>query len=89
MCLNYRLADKNFSYLTKKKCLPFLAENKQKIKMKLPLNDFPIQREVREWQKTDLNTGARLSGRFEAHRFNVGALKKYGQVRLFFINLME
>lgn len=40
----------------------------------------PFQREIREWQKTDLNTGVRLSGRIEAHRFNAGPLKKYGQV---------
>lgn len=43
-------------------------------------NSSPFQREVREWQRIDPNTGALLSGRLEADRWNNGSANKYGKV---------
>ncbi len=40
----------------------------------------PFQREVREWQRVDPNTGALLTGRLEADRWNNGSDNKYGKV---------
>lgn len=43
----------------------------------------PFQREVREWQRIDPDTGALLTGRLEADRWINGPLNKYGKVRWF------
>lgn len=40
----------------------------------------PFQREVREWQHVDPNTGALLTGRLEADRWVNGPLNSYGKV---------
>ncbi|EDW37355.1 GL25575 [Drosophila persimilis] len=40
----------------------------------------PFQREVREWQRIDPNTGALFSGRLEADRWINGPLNSYGKV---------
>lgn len=40
----------------------------------------PFQREVREWQRLDPNTGALLTGRLEADRWINGSLNSYGKV---------
>ncbi|XP_067620652.1 pneumococcal serine-rich repeat protein isoform X2 [Eurosta solidaginis] len=40
----------------------------------------PFQREVREWQRVDPDTGALLSGRLEADRWINGPLNKYGKI---------
>lgn len=40
----------------------------------------PFQREVREWQRIDPNTGALLTGRLEADRWINGPLNTYGKV---------
>lgn len=40
----------------------------------------PFQREVREWQRIDPDTGALLTGRLEADRWINGPLNKYGKV---------
>lgn len=42
----------------------------------------PFQREVREWQRIDPDTGALFSGRLEADRWINGPLNSYGKVRL-------
>ncbi|XP_039478973.1 pneumococcal serine-rich repeat protein isoform X7 [Drosophila santomea] len=39
----------------------------------------PFQREVREWQRIDPNTGALFSGRLEADRWINGPLNSYGK----------
>ncbi|XP_023305375.2 serine-rich adhesin for platelets isoform X4 [Lucilia cuprina] len=39
----------------------------------------PFQREVREWQRIDPDTGALLTGRLEADRWINGPLNKYGK----------
>uniref|UniRef100_A0A182TCG1 Uncharacterized protein n=1 Tax=Anopheles maculatus TaxID=74869 RepID=A0A182TCG1_9DIPT len=39
----------------------------------------PFQREVREWQHVDPNTGALLTGRLEADRWVNGPLNSYGK----------
>ncbi|XP_016968552.1 uncharacterized protein LOC108036749 isoform X3 [Drosophila biarmipes] len=39
----------------------------------------PFQREVREWQRIDPNTGALFSGRLEADRWIDGPLNSYGK----------
>lgn len=44
------------------------------------MKNSPFQREVREWQRIDPNTGALLSGRLEADRWNNGSANKYGKV---------
>lgn len=41
---------------------------------------IPFQREVREWQRIDPNTGALFSGRLEADRWINGPLNSYGKV---------
>ncbi|EDV99471.1 GH13869 [Drosophila grimshawi] len=41
----------------------------------------PFQREVREWQRIDPDTGALFSGRLEADRWINGPLNSYGKVR--------
>ncbi|XP_055907109.1 serine-rich adhesin for platelets isoform X1 [Eupeodes corollae] len=43
-------------------------------------NGTPFQREVREWQRLDPNTGALLTGRLEADRWINGSLNSYGKV---------
>lgn len=43
-------------------------------------NNTPFQREVREWQHIDPNTGALLSGRLEADRWINGPQNAYGKV---------
>lgn len=43
----------------------------------------PFQREVREWQRVDPNTGALLTGRLEADRWTNGPLNAYGKVSTF------
>ncbi|XP_026843237.1 uncharacterized protein LOC6593495 isoform X1 [Drosophila persimilis] len=40
----------------------------------------PFQREVREWQRIDPNTGALFSGRLEADRWINGPLNSYGKI---------
>ncbi|XP_017024431.1 serine-rich adhesin for platelets isoform X1 [Drosophila kikkawai] len=40
----------------------------------------PFQREVREWQRIDPNTGALFSGRLEADRWVNGPLNSYGKI---------
>ncbi|XP_039949728.1 pneumococcal serine-rich repeat protein isoform X2 [Bactrocera tryoni] len=40
----------------------------------------PFQREVREWQRIDPDTGALLSGRLEADRWINGPLNSYGKI---------
>ncbi|XP_065080825.1 mucin-2 isoform X3 [Ochlerotatus camptorhynchus] len=40
----------------------------------------PFQREVREWQHVDPNTGALLTGRLEADRWVNGPLNSYGKM---------
>ncbi|XP_023305378.2 probable serine/threonine-protein kinase DDB_G0282963 isoform X5 [Lucilia cuprina] len=40
----------------------------------------PFQREVREWQRIDPDTGALLTGRLEADRWINGPLNKYGKI---------
>ncbi|XP_037712222.1 pneumococcal serine-rich repeat protein isoform X4 [Drosophila subpulchrella] len=40
----------------------------------------PFQREVREWQRIDPNTGALFSGRLEAGRWINGPLNSYGKI---------
>lgn len=40
----------------------------------------PFQREVREWQRIDPDTGALLTGRLEADRWINGPLGSYGKV---------
>lgn len=40
----------------------------------------PFQREVREWQRVDPNTGALLTGRLEADRWITGPQNAYGKV---------
>ncbi|XP_016968553.1 uncharacterized protein LOC108036749 isoform X4 [Drosophila biarmipes] len=40
----------------------------------------PFQREVREWQRIDPNTGALFSGRLEADRWIDGPLNSYGKI---------
>uniref|UniRef100_A0A182W712 Uncharacterized protein n=1 Tax=Anopheles minimus TaxID=112268 RepID=A0A182W712_9DIPT len=40
----------------------------------------PFQREVREWQHVDPNTGALLTGRLEADRWVNGPLNSYGKI---------
>ncbi|XP_055385700.1 probable serine/threonine-protein kinase DDB_G0282963 isoform X2 [Condylostylus longicornis] len=40
----------------------------------------PFQREIREWQRIDPNTGALLTGRLEADRWISGPLNAYGKV---------
>ncbi|KAJ6646459.1 hypothetical protein Bhyg_01670 [Pseudolycoriella hygida] len=44
------------------------------------IESSPFQREVREWQRVDPNTGALLTGRLEADRWNNGSDNKYGKV---------
>lgn len=44
------------------------------------LRGGPFQREVREWQHVDPNTGALLTGRLEADRWVNGPLNSYGKV---------
>lgn len=44
------------------------------------IENSPFQREVREWQRVDPNTGALLTGRLEADRWNNGSDNKYGKV---------
>ncbi|TDG46270.1 hypothetical protein AWZ03_007346 [Drosophila navojoa] len=39
----------------------------------------PFQREVREWQRIDPDTGALFSGRLEADRWINGPLNSYGK----------
>lgn len=48
--------------------------------MDVAVTNAPFQREVREWQRVDPNTGALLSGRLEADRWNSGSSNKYGKV---------
>jgi hypothetical protein len=43
-------------------------------------NTPPFQREVREWQHIDPNTGALLSSRLEADRWSNGPMNSYGKV---------
>lgn len=45
----------------------------------------PFQREVREWQRVDPNTGALLTGRLEADRWDNGSDNKYGKVTSVFL----
>ena len=45
----------------------------------------PFQREVREWQRIDPNTGALLSGRLEADRWVTGPLGSYNKVSILHI----
>lgn len=49
----------------------------------------PFQREVREWQRIDPDTGALLTGRLEADRWINGPLNKYGKVGFYFIFLYK
>ncbi|EJY57475.1 AAEL003348-PC [Aedes aegypti] len=44
------------------------------------LRGGPFQREVREWQHVDPNTGALLTGRLEADRWVNGPLNSYGKM---------
>lgn len=44
----------------------------------------PFQREVREWQRIDPDTGALLTGRLEADRWINGPLNSYGKVSTIF-----
>lgn len=44
------------------------------------IENSPFQREVREWQRVDPNTGALLTGRLEADRWDNGSDNKYGKV---------
>ena len=44
------------------------------------IESSPFQREVREWQRVDPNTGALITGRLEADRWNNGSNNKYGKV---------
>lgn len=46
----------------------------------VPGSHLPFQREVREWQRIDPDTGALLSGRLEADRWINGPLNSYGKV---------
>ncbi|KAL7739224.1 hypothetical protein ACLKA6_015083 [Drosophila palustris] len=39
----------------------------------------PFQREVREWQRIDPDTGALFSGRLEADRWINGPMNSYGK----------
>jgi hypothetical protein len=47
-------------------------------------NKTPFQKEIREWQHVDPNTGALLTGRLEADRWVNGPLNTYGKVSSFF-----
>lgn len=51
----------------------------------------PFQREVREWQRIDPNTGHLLTARLEADRWSNGPSNSYGKVfmipRLWLIKL--
>lgn len=49
-------------------------------KMNVAIKNSPFQREVREWQRVDPNTGALMSGRMQADRWNNGHANKYGKV---------
>uniref|UniRef100_A0A1B0D6J6 Uncharacterized protein n=1 Tax=Phlebotomus papatasi TaxID=29031 RepID=A0A1B0D6J6_PHLPP len=40
----------------------------------------PFQREVREWQRVDPNTGALLTGRLEADRWIRDHMNTYGKI---------
>lgn len=51
--------------------------------MEVAIGNVPFQREVREWQRVDPNTGALLTGRMEADRWINGPLNKYGKVNCF------
>lgn len=48
--------------------------------MNVAIKNSPFQREVREWQRVDPNTGALMSGRLQADRWNNGGANKYGKV---------
>lgn len=48
--------------------------------MNVAIKNSPFQREVREWQRVDPNTGALMSGRMQADRWNNGHANKYGKV---------
>lgn len=49
--------------------------------MNVAIKNSPFQREVREWQRIDPNTGALMSGRMQADRWQNGQANKYGKVR--------
>jgi hypothetical protein len=42
----------------------------------------PFQKEIREWQHVDPNTGALINSRLEADRWVNGPLNTYGKVSL-------
>ncbi|KAL9923417.1 uncharacterized protein ACN2A1_001306 isoform 4-T7 [Glossina fuscipes fuscipes] len=46
----------------------------------VPGSHLPFQREVREWQRIDPDTGALHSGRLEADRWINGPLNSYGKI---------
>lgn len=48
--------------------------------MNVAIKNSPFQREVREWQRIDPNTGALMSGRMQADRWQNGHANKYGKV---------
>lgn len=43
----------------------------------------PFTREVHEWKHIDAKTGAKLSGRAEANRYENGNINTYGKVSKF------
>lgn len=47
----------------------------------------PFQREVREWQRIDPNTGHLLTARLEADRWTNGPSNSYGKVFIRFVSL--